>query len=305
MSHRRGRYALVLSLIFFVILSLVLVLVLPFGEDVSADDIRRRLDSLDQEPGGPASMRERAYELATLIFSDPAECSRFADEVVKIHFDAQNVDFLLVYNTGGFGGGTMAGDPEWPGVLEGIKAQLATLGYESMIIEHQRGKEGLIEFLDEVEEIKCDYPVKAPELAAKVAFLTRYNPELKVVLTGRCFGAVISNEVMELAAGNPQLYSIQAGRPFWYTDPGGERSLVIEDNGVMPDILNSRGVLHFLWILFKANLGHFLSASPPDEGSFQAVNWYLKAPGHTYTWDHPAVRTRILAFLEQNFGHKQ
>ncbi|MBL7119320.1 MAG: hypothetical protein ISS53_01400 [Dehalococcoidia bacterium] len=304
MNHQVGHRALVLSLISFVILSLVLVLVLPFGGDVSADDIRSRLDSLDEEPGGPASMRERACELATLIFSDSAECSRFADEVVKIHFDAQNVDFLLVYNTGGFGGGTMADDPEWPTVLEGIKAELATSGYESMIVEHQRGKGGLIGFLDELEEIKCDYRTEAPELAAKAAFLTKYNPELKVVLTGRCFGAVISNEVMELTAENPQLYSIQAGRPFWYTDPGGERTLVIEDNGVMPDILNSRGVLHFLWTLFKANLGHFLSASPPDEGSFKAVNWYLKAPGHTYTWNHPGVRTRIMAFLEQNFGNE-
>ena len=42
---------------------------------------------------------------------------------------------------------------------------------------------------------------------------------------------------------NPQLYSIQAGRPFWYTDSGGKKNLVMKDNGLTPDILDSRGEL--------------------------------------------------------------
>lgn len=40
---------------------------------------------------------------------------------------------------------------------------------------------------------------------------------------------------------NPQLYSIQAGRPFWYTDSGGKKGLVAKDNGLTPDIFDSRG----------------------------------------------------------------
>lgn len=304
MSHKSRRSAIVLSIIAFVILSLCLVLFLPAEEEVSAEDIQRRLDSLGEEPGDRVSMRERAYELGAAIFDDPTECDRFADEVTELYFASRDMDFLLVYNTGGFGGGVMAGDPEWPGVLEGTKDRLAAMGYQSMIVEHQRGKGGFIDFFREVEEIKRDYRGKAPELAAKVAFLTKYNPGLKVILTGRCFGAVISNEVVKLAPENTQLYTIQAGRPFWYTDPGGERTLLIKDNGVMPDILDARGVVDFLWTLAKANFGRLPSTSPPEEGSFQAIKLYLKAPGHSYAWKHPGIRSLITAFVEQHFGDK-
>ena len=302
MSPKSRHSTIVLSLLFVVILSLGLVLSLPLEKEVSAGDIQRCLDSLSEEPGDPDSMRERAYKLATILFDDPTECDRFADEVTETYFASENMDFLLVYNTGGFGGAIMADDPEWPSILEGIRAELADLGYESMIVEHQRGKGGIVGFIEEVEELKDDYPTKAPELAAKVAFLTKYNPELKVITTGRCFGAIFSNEVMELEAENLRVYSIQAGVPFWYTDPSGGRSLVIEDNGEMPDILGKRGLLVFLWALGKANLGQCPSASPIEGGSIRILSWYFKAPGHTYTWNHPGVQSRIVAFLEENFA---
>ena len=303
MSRESRKSMIVLSLLFVVLLSLGLVLFYPFKKEVSAEDIQRCIDSLGNENlDDPGSMRERAYELATILFDNPADCDRFADEVTEICSASKNVDFLLIYNTGGFGGAAMEGDPEWPGILEGIKAELADLGYESMIIEHQRGKEGFGGFIEEVKELKDDYPTKALELAAKVAFLTKYNPELKVITTGRCFGAIFSNEVMELGAGNLQLYSIQAGRPFWYTERSGERSLVIKDNAIMPDTLGKRGLLFFLWAFGKANFGHRPSTSPSKEGSVQILSWYFRMPGHTYTWDHPGVQSRIVAFLEENFA---
>jgi hypothetical protein len=295
----------VLSLLFVVILSLGLVLTLPFEKEVSAEDIQRCLDSLGNENlDDPGLMRERAYQLATILFNDPAQCDKFADETTEIYFDSKNMDFLLIYNTGGFGGGTMAEDPEWPSILEGIKEKLADLGYGSMIIEHQRGEKVFLGFIEEVEEIKDNYPTKAPELAAQIAFLTKYNSKLRVITTGRCFGAIFSNEVMELEAENPRVYSIQAGRPFWYTEPGGERSLVIKDNGIMPDTLGKRGLLFFLWYFGKANFGHHPSTSPYKEGSVKIMKWYFRMPGHTYTWDQPVVRSRIIAFLEGNFANE-
>jgi hypothetical protein len=305
MSPKSRHATIVLSLLFVVILSLGLVLFYPFEKGVSAEDIQHCLDSLGNENlDDPSLMRERAYELATVLFDDSAECDRFANEVTAIYFASKNVDFLLVYNTGGFGGAAMADDPEWPSILEGIRAELADLGYESMIIEHQRGKGGIGGFIEEVEELEDDYLTKAPELAAKVAFLTKYNPELKVITTGRCFGAIFSNEVMELEAENLRVYSIQAGVPFWYTEPGGERTLVLEDNGEMPDILGKRGLLVFLWALGKANFGQRPSSSPIEGGSIKILSWYFRTPGHTYAWNYPGVRSRIVAFLEENFANE-
>jgi hypothetical protein len=302
MSRESRRLTVVLSLLTLVIVSLCLVLLLPAEEGVSAADLQRCLDSLGEEPGDRADMRDRAGQLGALLFGDHDDRDKFAEEVTELYFDTRQVDFLLIYNTGGFGGGTMADDPEWPGVLDGINAELAALGYGSMIVEHQRGSGGLMGFLTEVDDLGCNYRRSAPELAAKLGFITKYNPALNVITTGRCFGAVISNEAIQLSAGNPRIHSVQAGRPFWYTDSGGERTLVVEDNGLMPDILSSDGVLSFLWTLAKANVGRIPSTSPPEEGSFRALSFYLSAPGHTYKWEHPGVRSRIVAFLEQNFG---
>jgi len=305
MSPKSRHAAIVLSLLFVVILSLGLVLFYPFEKEVSAGDIQHCLDSLGNgNLDDPSLMRKRAYDLATVIFDDSAECDRFADEVTQIYFVSKNVDFLLVYNTGGFGGATMADDPEWPSILEGMKSELADLGYESIIIEHQRGKGGIFGFIEEVEELEDNYATKAPELAAKVAFLTKYNPGLKVITTGRCFGAIFSNEVMELEAENLRVYSIQAGVPFWYTEPSGERTLVIRDNGIMSDTLGKRGLFSFLWAFFRANFGQRLSTSPIEGGSVKILSWYFKTPGHTYTWNYPGVRSRIIAFLEENFAHE-
>ena len=295
-----GQRSLVLSVILAVILSLCLVLFLPFGGQVTAEDIQSCLDSLDAGPTDFDSVRGRAYGLAGILFDDAGRRDRFADEVADLYFASRDIDFLLVYNTGGFAGATMAEDPEWPSVLEGIRETLAP-HYDSMIVEYQRGEGGFVDFLGQVEEIKQDYAGKAPELAAKIAFLTKYNPDLNVIVTGRCFGAIFSNEVLEILAGNNQVYSVQAGRPFWYTDPADARSLVIENNGVMPDILSTRGALFFLWELGKANLGQLPSTSPDEDGSFKALNWYLRAPGHKYTWDHAGVRSAVLDFLEQRF----
>ena len=273
-------------------------------EEVTAEDIQRCLSSLgDENSDDPVLMRERAYKLAAILFDNPDRCGEFADEVMEIYFNSEDRDFLLVYNTGGFGGGTMEEDPEWPSILDGIEAEVGALGYRSMVIEHQRGKGGVFGFLGEVEELTDNYPSKAPELAAKVAFLTKYNPDLKVITTGRCFGAIFSNEVMELEVANPQLYSIQAGVPFWYTDPSGERTLVIEDNGTMPDTFSEGGFWTFLWAFLGANLKQFPSTSPFEEGSIRLLNWYFKMPGHTYTWEYPEIRSCTKAFIEENFAN--
>ena len=286
----------------FIISSSAVVSVIAVVEEVSAVDIWECLESLDKEPGAPAIMKERARELGAVLFKDAAECDGFADEVTDLYLATRGEDFLLVYNTGGFGAATMMDDPEWPSVLEGIRTDLAAMGYKAVIVEHIRGGEGFGGFIDELRDLRHNYRRKARELAVKMSFLTKYNPQLKVILTGRCFGGMMCNEVMKLDGENSRLYSIQASIPFWYTEPAGQRSLVMPDNGVMPDIVTRGGVVRFLWTLFKANWGRLPSSDPPGEGSFRAVCRYLKAPGHTYIWEHPGVQSHIVPFLKENFG---
>ena len=298
-----GHHFLALTLTLFVILPSAPALGIAAVEKVSVVDIWECLESLDKEPADPSVTKERARELGAVLFKDAVKRDRFADEVTDLYLATRDADFLLVYNTGGFGAATMADDLEWPGVLEGIKRELAELGYQSMIVEYVRGEGGFLGgFIDELRDLRHNYRRKARELTAKISFLTRYNPQLKVILTGRCFGGMICNEVMKLNGEDSRLYSIQASIPFWYTEPVGQGSLVLPDNGVMPDIVRRGGVARFLWTLFKASWGRLPSVAPPEEGSFRAVCRYLKAPGHTYTWNHPGVRSYVVAFLRENFG---
>jgi hypothetical protein len=300
MRGKAGGSIAVSALLVIVALSLGLLWLSPLTDgEVTAEDIQDALGS-GANHNDSDSMREQAYELATILFDDPAQCNKFAGELVDIYFEAKDMDFLLIYNTGGFGGGTMAEDPEWPSILEGIKEELAELGYKSIIVEHERGKGGVFGFIGEVDELMEYYSTKTPELAAKIAFLTRYNPDLKVIVTGRCFGAIISNEVMELEAANTRLYSIQAGVPFWYTGPSGERTLVVENNGIMPDTLGRGDFLAAV----RANLTRLPSTSPIEEGSVRILDWYFKMPGHTYTWEHLGVQSQITSFLKENFDRK-
>jgi hypothetical protein len=139
MRGKSGESIITSALLVIVALSLGLLWLSPLTDGkVTAEDIQDALGS-GANPNDSDSMREQAYELATILFDDPAQCNKFADEIVEIYFEAKDMDFLLIYNTGGFGGGTMAEDPEWPSILEGIKEELAELGYKSIIVEHVRG----------------------------------------------------------------------------------------------------------------------------------------------------------------------
>jgi len=265
-------------------------------------DIGKCTQHLDEGAISQSILREEAWKLSVDLFKDKDKRNRFADEVADLYIRTRDADFILIYNTGGFGAGTMKDDPEWPGILEGIKEELAQLDYRAVIIEHNREEGGFLKgFIGELKDLRHNYYQKARELAAKISFITTFNPKLTVISTGRCFGGIVCNEVMKINREDSHLYSIQASIPFWYTEPVGQRSMVISDNGIMPDIVTKGGVIRFLWTLFRANWRRLPSVDPSKEGSFRAVCRYLKAPGHTYTWDHPNVRFQVTSFLKKNF----
>ena len=283
------------TLLAIVVLSLGLLWLLYLDKEITANELQQWIDSLEENP---ESLRGQACELATKLFDNPDQRGEFAEELIETYSLAKDKDFLLVYNTGGFGGKGMAADWEWPSVLYGVQSILSELGYASIIVEHQRAEDNIPGFLGEVEQIRDYYSAKAPLLAAKVAFLTRYNSRLRVIITGRSNGAVFSNEVMELLENNPRVYSIQAGRSSWYIGSKSERTLLMDNNGIMPDAM-ARG--DFLAII-RANLTRLPTTYPPKEGSKQIIKWFIEVPGHTYKWEHPGVQSQVKAFLEENFA---
>lgn len=291
----RSRIIQVFGLV--VVLSLGLLWLLP-GDDMSSEELDETMSSLSSSVDSTdmLGISDQAEALAErLSLSD-----EFAEELVDIHnmIISEDIDYILVYNPGGFGGGLMEEDPEWHdrdgGFLWGVKQELGEMGgINTEVVEHKRAQYTTVKFIEAVENLLEGYSEIAPELAAKVAFLAKYNPDIKVVITGRSTGAVFAGKVMELLENYSQVYSIQAGRPFWYNPAcDDERMLVI---GETDDPLSKGGVWSMIW----DNIGRMPSSSSPEDGGIQVLNWYLRAPGHAFTWElvEEGDRTEIVEFL--------
>ncbi len=212
--------------------------------------------------------------------------------------EVEGKDFVLIWNSGGWGRSSVEIDPDWTGILEGMQSELGELGYTSVVVNHIRSESTTWGLLMEIKETLTGYPTKAGGLAEEVDLLTSSNEELRVILIGPCNGAAYVNEAMRLVEDNLRVYSIQVALPFWYHPSVTERTLVLNDNGIRPDVLHTGDI----WAITRANLWRLPSIEKPPGGAVMLFNRFIKAPGHEYTWDHPKVHSEITSFLHHNFG---
>lgn len=295
------RIIVLASLLALVLASDMGVLFSHWSKEKKLEDTRHYIASLaNQISSNSRPMNEEAQSLAQQIFADPALQSEFSHELLRLYTQVKGKDFLLVYNTGGFGGTSLQLDPEWQTVLRGIQLKLEELGYTSIVIEHPRGEYSLAGFVGEVRELTTSYASKAPVLAAKIAFLTGYDSHLRVIITGRSLGAQFSHEVKETLESSSRVYSIEAGQFWWYRKPSSSQTLLINDNGVTPDSLSHGEVLQIL----RANLPHLPRTYKPSGGSIKIGPYFFRVPGHEYTWGLPGVQAQITNFVEENFERK-
>jgi len=258
----------------------------PPGELRVVDDIQSALEV-------PEEVSEAARNLALQLFGDDlTECEKFVNNLLQVYSQAAGRDFLLIFNSGGLGGNEIG--PEWGSILDGIEEELGKLGYTTLLAIYVRTADGLWDILNEIRETIHSYPTKTKPLAYEIDFLTEHLESINVILMGESSGGIFSNEVMKLLDANPRVYSIQTGIPFAYHSLVSDRSLVINDNGIIPDTLTRCD----LWAIFRANLGR-VPTYRPEEGH---LFFYIRAPGHIYTWDHPGVRSQITSFLREHFA---
>jgi len=262
----------------------------PVGQ-LSLLDGAPDLDALDI----PQHVMEDAERLAQeLAGGDSVQRQELVAELLAVYSVARDRDFLIVFNPGGFGRKSDELDSEWGSVIAGIESTLEEMGYTVALVQYVRTPDGFWHYLKEFRETVFNYPKKAKILEAEVDFLTQHIDNLKVILTGNSDGGVYTNEVMQLLAGNSRVYGIEGGIPFYYRGSVPQRTLVINDNGVTPDVLAKGNVASLVW----ANITHFPTNRSP-EGH---IMLYFRAPGHIYTWDHPGVQMQITSLLEANFG---
>jgi hypothetical protein len=238
---------------------------------------------------------EDAERLAQeLVGDDSMQRQELVAELLEVYSVARERDFLIVCNPGGLGRKTDELDPEWGTIIDGIESTLEEMGYNVALLQYARTPQGSWNYLKEFKEMVSNYPNKAKMLEAEVDFLTQHIDSLNVILAGNSDGGVYTNEVMQLLEGNSRVYGIECGIPFYYRGSVPQRTLVINDNGVTPDVLAKGNVASLIW----ANITHF-PKNRPQEGH---VLLCFRAPGHIYIWDHSEVRMQITSFLEANFG---
>jgi hypothetical protein len=295
----RTRDQILLAII--VVLGVILVLGLPASSvgvvsEVGADG--QPLYATTDLSAVPQSVADDATHLATQLFGKHGEKhDRFLDELLATYVKSEDKDVVVIFNPGGWGYGPMDTRRPWGSILNGIRSLLSDANIDAQILTYQRSVDGLQGCYEEFTEILRGYSSKARILASRVQFLTAHNPDLKVVIAGESTGAQISGEAMNILSGNPQVFGIQIGPPFWYRHDDTGRTLVIADNGMAPDSFSRGDVL----TMMRANLSVLLGESQP-EGDRGTILKYLKAPGHDYWWDYPAVSTQITRFFVENVG---
>ena len=256
--------------------------------------------SIDDLSAVPQSVAEDATKLATELFGDCQEkCDDFVSQLLAMYAKAEDKDFVVIFNPGGWGASLLETSLGWRSIFDGIESELTSSGYTPLLLNYKRSVKTLRGCLDEFVGRFTGYPLKAKELASRVEFLTKHNPRLKVILTGESTGTIICDNVMNILKNNPQVYSIQTGPPFWHENMVLDRTLLLTSNGIIPDSFSQGNFWGIIW----GHIKHWCRLARPVD-YFGTMPHYVRAPGYDYWWQYPGVYPQITNFLEQNFGIK-
>jgi len=263
-------------------------------------------------------IEQEAWDVAAQVMGSGKEAQeQFVSQILDLYDKVKGHDFAIFCTPGGWGKKPLEADRQGQTWLAGIKSELTKLGYNYCEIEDIRTGTGFLSTLFELKEQLTHYPSKAKESAAKIDFLTRHINGLKVIITGQSNGAAFAGEVISRLRGNPGVYSIQIGIPFWHRVVKTDKSLVIDNNGFGADALTQRdivGIVKANWVkLFILN--KVPAFTPFDWLVSRAVLIFgpynlgmtglgMEAPGHDYMWQYPGVGPKIQDFLVKNFSTK-
>ncbi len=248
----------------------------------------------------PQSVIDSAVELATgLVGNSQEKLQNTVDQFLTAYEEAKGRDFVIVFNSGGWGW-NISQASGWGSILDGITSQLESQGYQTMVMNYRRTSSGLSGIMREFMEAVTRYPHKARYLAARIEFLTANLPNLRVIITAESTGTVITDKTMGILKNDSRVYSIQTGTPFWHKSSSLERTLLMNTNGAIPDAFSYGDIPAMVWTTVKSWFG---MSSPNDKPGH--VMFWLKAPGHDYSWQYPGVYNKIVEFIKNNFGQNE
>jgi len=243
----------------------------------------------------PDSVRKDAQEVADeVVIPHTAQTSVFVQQLLVTYLDSRDTDFVLFYNSGGWGSSLLKDSTSWQSIIAGIDGKLNSRGYNLLPLSYRRTRVGWIGSLDEISEMAIHYHQKSKILAARLEFLTRHNPNLIIIVASESNGSIISDQAMILLKDDERVYDIQTGTPFWYHPGKLERTLIINNNGEVPDSFSNGDFLTMIGANLKTLFG--LSERVVDGGHILKI---FRAPGHNYNWQQPVVSQKVSDFLDE------
>ncbi|MCX6009753.1 MAG: hypothetical protein NTW48_06960 [Chloroflexi bacterium] len=251
------------------------------------------------------TLREEAYSLAEQLFESEETASDFAKQLLDICARAKGKDFLIVHNPGGWGHAQFDQCLKWErSIVAGIEAVIDDMGYSSFLTQYFRSGKGWWERMRDLREQFRFFASKARIMAAWLRFILKHVNNIKVILVGISQGAAFGSSVMRQLDGPYPVYSIELGFPFQYKSWRiiTERTIAVDSNGVIPDVLAQGNLRVGARILMAAPfkwMWHRL------RGRRVAFAHCVSAPGHEYDWDNPEIQKPIRDFLKTNFGTKK
>ena len=250
-------------------------------------------------------LNEEANKLAEQLFgSDAEKRAAFTTRLLDICSRAQDKDFLLIHNPGGWGYTKLEDLLQWEkSIVEGVSAAMEKLGYDSSLMQYFRSGYGWRAVMEDIREQTHFFISKAKTMAAELEFVTRHFANLQVVMIGVSQGAAFSNAVTQNLNGLKRVSSIELGTPFPYRSKRviTERTLILDSNGLMPDALMEWNVPTILRTYIGAP---FRWLKLRLQGKKVKFTYCINLPGHDYNWDYPEVQGKIENFLMTTFGNK-
>jgi hypothetical protein len=246
----------------------------------------------------PQAIVDDAEKMANeLVGNDEVEHQIVMEQLVGSYIAASDADIVIFFNSGGMGWNYVADTPGWASILAGMTSTLQDMGHRPLILNYCRTSKGLWGDVKEVIEASTRYTKKVTGMEIRVEFLIDHLPDLKVIIAGESTGTTITEEAMGFFRDRPNVYSIQAGDPWWYKTTDQARTLRVNTNGTCEDAFSIGNVPGMIWATFK----HWLGLSSPDEYPGDILKFF-RAPGHSYSWDYPYISSEITKFLEENFA---
>ena len=244
----------------------------------------------------PSAVAKDAVQTAARLFpKDASAREEFREQLLAAYTLTWDKDVLIIFNPGGWGYAPISTSPGWGTILAGMTAELASRGYSSIALDYQRSTKSRRGQFSEFQASTGASAVKAGELAERTMFLTRSLPQLYVILTGESNGCVTADTALKLAKSDTgRILAIETGPPAWYKNGASDRALVLRSNGTVPDAFSNGD----LGAILRANIAALFGKSAAAPGK---VLLYIGAPGHEYSWGHPAVGDQVTAFIDSHF----